>query len=85
LIKHSFLVVKKVEVLFSLVDKAKKIRAAKFIKAFQRCVCNFEENFRATKAGFLDVLTPDEARDIVHLHKQLSPEDFDYGIFNLIK
>jgi hypothetical protein len=62
--------VKKIEVLLAQVDKTKKIRGAKLIKAFQRCVYNFEESFRGTvKCGFLDVLTADEAREIVHLHK----------------
>lgn len=61
------------------------------MKAFQRCVYNFEESYRATaiqqknsQAGFLDLLTSDEAIEIVNLHRQLNPEDFDYGIFNSI-
>ena len=53
---------------------------------------NFEESYRSTASvhkdssskGFLDVLSADETIEIVNLHRQLNPEDFDYGIFNSI-
>lgn len=49
-IKHSFLVVKKIEILINSVDKAKKIRGAQLVKAYQRCVYNFEEGYRSNVA-----------------------------------
>jgi hypothetical protein len=38
----------------------------------------------SSSKGFLDVLSADETIEIVNLHRQLNPEDFDYGIFNSI-
>lgn len=91
-IKHSFLVVKKIEVLLNSVDKAKKIRGAQLVKAYQRCIYSFEETYRLNsgvskdgqKGGFLDVWSPDETKDIVYLHRQLSPEDYDNFLFTSI-
>jgi hypothetical protein len=41
-------------------------------------------SIKENQKGFLDVLTSEETIEIVNLHRQLNPEDFDYGIFNSI-
>ena len=76
-IKYSFLVVKKIDVLLQQVDKIKKIQGAQKVKSFQRCVYNFEESYRSSTSvnkdssskGFLDVLSADETIEIVNLHR----------------
>jgi pyruvate/2-oxoacid:ferredoxin oxidoreductase beta subunit len=85
-------VVKKIEVLLNTVEKALKIKGAQLVKAYHRCIYNYEETYRMNQSqqkdgqrgGFLDVWTPDETRDIVYLHRQLSPEDYDGFLFTSI-
>jgi len=50
-----------------------------------------EDYFRATVnqssnhgKGFLDILAPEENIEVVKLHKNLNPEDFDSPLFNNI-
>ena len=47
-IKHSFMVVKKLEHLSSKVDKTMRNKAAKLVNNLKRCVFNMEDNYRKT-------------------------------------
>ena len=89
--KQSFLTVKRFNSLLSKIDKEKKYRAAKAVRNYKRCVFNTEDTYRASVnmaanagKGFLDILDPEATLEIVNLHKQLNPEDFNSVIFNSI-
>ena len=90
-IKQSFLTVKRFNSLMSKIDKEKKYRAAKVVRNYKRCVFNTEDTYRASVnmaanagKGFLDILDVDATIEIVNLHRNLNPQDFDSQIFNSI-
>lgn len=68
-----------------------KVVGAKYIKNYKRCVYSYEDHYRTIfnktdnfRKGFLDLLTHDDTIEMVNLHKQLNPEDYDKDIFNSI-
>ena len=77
--------------MLSKIDKEKKYRAAKVVRNYKRCVYNTEDTYRASVnmaanagKGFLDILDQDATLEIVNLHKNLNPQDFDNNIFDSI-
>lgn len=90
-VKQSFLTVKKFTTLLSKIDKEKRNRAAKKVRNYKRCVFNTEDTYRASVniaqnqgKGFLDILDHEATIEIVNLHKNLNPMDFDAEIFKSI-
>jgi hypothetical protein len=45
-VKVSFMTVKKIKSLFLLIDNFKKVKGAKLIKNYKRCVYHIEDHFR---------------------------------------
>jgi len=90
-VKQSFLTVKKFNSLLSKQDRDKRQRAAKTVRNYKRCVFNTEDTYRASVnmaanagKGFLDILDGESTIEIVNLHRNLNPQDFDSQIFSSI-
>jgi hypothetical protein len=89
--KQSFITVKRINLLTSKIDKDARYKAARFVKSFKRCVYNTEDTYRVninTAAnhgkGFLDIMGQEDTIEVVNLHKNLQPEDYDSPLFNSI-
>ena len=82
----TFNTVKRINLLFTKIDKKLKMQAAKKIKQFKRYAIYFEEWIRAKIAraknftrgifdtdGLLEILEPEEVINIVNAYKNLQP------------
>jgi hypothetical protein len=86
-VRKCFLTVKKLnKIIGTFIDKTNRNNAAKNVSNFKRCLYNLEDTYRtlSQQHQVMEEMPQDDAVELIKIHKQLQPEDFNTGYFNQI-